>query len=127
MLDWNELDSSLTSAFLHLMHLPAVNHIDLSFIAFFPLSSFTPSVNLHRLDISRVGPSFSDRGPKDGCSEIVQSGMMPKLREFHTSEASSMTAKLLLAKGQDGRPAFNFMDLIGVSMPYTLDWLDRGP
>jgi hypothetical protein len=30
-LNWNELDSSLTSAFIHLMHLPTtINHIDLS-------------------------------------------------------------------------------------------------
>jgi hypothetical protein len=50
-LDWNKLNSSLTSAFLHLMHLPTVNHINLSYIHNFPLSSLTPSVNLHRLDI----------------------------------------------------------------------------
>jgi hypothetical protein len=51
-LDWNTLDSSLTSAFLHLMHLPTINHINLSFINNFPLSSLTSSINLHRLDIS---------------------------------------------------------------------------
>ena len=37
--DWNTLDSSLTSAFLHLMHLPSINHIDLLFIQNFLLSS----------------------------------------------------------------------------------------
>ena len=52
-LDWNELDSSLTSAFLYLMHLPTINHIDLSSIYNFPLSSLTLSVNLLRLDIYR--------------------------------------------------------------------------
>ena len=31
--DWNTLDSSLTSAFLHLMHLPTTNHIDISRIS----------------------------------------------------------------------------------------------
>ena len=30
--DWNTLDSSLSSALLHLMHLPTINHIDLSSI-----------------------------------------------------------------------------------------------
>ena len=30
--DWNDLDSSLTSAFLYLMHLPTIDHIDLSLI-----------------------------------------------------------------------------------------------
>ena len=50
-LDWSLLDYSLTSAFLYLMHLPTINHIDLSFIQGFPLSSFNPSVNLHRLDM----------------------------------------------------------------------------
>ena len=40
--DWNSLNPSLTSAFLHLMHLPTINHIDLSFIQNFPLSSLTP-------------------------------------------------------------------------------------
>ena len=41
---WKELDSSLTSAFLHLMSLPTINHIDLSYIKNFPLSSFASSV-----------------------------------------------------------------------------------
>ena len=44
-LDWNTLDSSLTSAFLHLMHLPTINHIDLSRIENFPLFVLTPSIN----------------------------------------------------------------------------------
>ena len=51
-LAWNTLDSSLTSAFVHLMSLPTINHIDLSRIGYFPLSSLTSSVNLLRLDIS---------------------------------------------------------------------------
>jgi hypothetical protein len=62
-----------------------------------------------------VGPSFSDM---DGCSEIVQSGMMPKLREFHISRSNVVVKQLLFFKGQDGRPAFNFMDLIELSMPF---------
>jgi hypothetical protein len=53
-LKWNRLDSSLTSAFLHLMHLPTINHIDLSDIQSFPLSTLSPSVNLHRIDLSRI-------------------------------------------------------------------------
>ena len=123
-LDWNELNSSLTSAFLHLMRLPTVNHIDLSLITNFPLSSFTPSVNLHRLEILCVLPSDpirEDGEPEDGPFEFVQSGMMPKLREFHTSGSDLMAKQLLLAKGQDGLPAFNFIDLIGLSMPFERD------
>ena len=50
-LNWNNLDTSLTSAFLRLMHLPTINHIHLSYIENFPLFSLTPCVNLHRLDI----------------------------------------------------------------------------
>ena len=122
-LDWQKLDSSLTSALLHLMHLPTVNHIDLSSITNFPLSAFNPSVNLHRLDIFRVNPSDQikeDGEPEDdGSLLFVQSGMMPKLREFHISGSYLMTTNLLLAKGQDGQPAFNFMDLIGLSIPFT--------
>ena len=117
--DWNELNPSLTSTFLHLMHLPTVNHIDLSFIGNFPLSSFTPSVNLHRLDISRVGPSDPIQVREDGSLLFVQSGMMPKLREFHISCSDLMAKQMLLAKGQDGRPAFNFMDLVGLWMPFV--------
>jgi hypothetical protein len=45
--------------------------------------------------------------------------MMPKIREFHTSESSLLTTKLLHAKRQDGRPAFNFMDLRRLSMSFT--------
>ena len=37
--DWNTLDFFLTSALLYLMHLPTINHIDLSDIQNFPLSS----------------------------------------------------------------------------------------
>ena len=66
------------------MYLPTINHIDLSLIENFPLSSFTPSVNLHRLDIFRVDPSDQikedgDIGePEDDGSLIfVQLGMMP--------------------------------------------------
>jgi len=113
-LHWDALDSSMKSAFLHLMHLPTMNHINLSYIKNFPLSSLTPSVNLHRLDMSYL--SF-DRSPEI----VVQSEMMPKIREFHYkgSGYSEDTTKLLHAKMHDGRPFFNFMDLRRLST-----WLD---
>jgi len=87
------------------MHLPTINHIDLSLIQKFPISSLTLPVNLHRLDI------FYLRLEEDGPNIVVQSEMMPKIREFRTSESSLLTTNLLLAKMQDGQPAFNFMDL----------------
>jgi hypothetical protein len=110
MLRWNSpnFDSSLTSAFLYLMHLPTMNHIDLSCIEDFPLSSLTPSVNLLRLDIRDVQPLEKE--------VVVQSEMMPKIREFHTSGSALLTTKLLHAKKQDGQPAFNFMDLRRLSI-----------
>ena len=86
------------------MHLPTINHIDLSFIENFPLSGLTPSVNLHRLDIHNL----TDRLEEE---IVVQSEMMPKIHEFHTSGSSLVTTMLLHAKREDGRPAFNFMDL----------------
>ena len=105
--DWNTLDSSLTLAFLHLMRLPTVDHIGLSFIQKFSLCSLAPSVNLLRLDILWVTCfEYFDQHKEDGLNET-----MPKIREFHTSESSLLTTKLLHAKTQDGRPAFNFMDL----------------
>ena len=121
LLDWNTLDPSLTSALLHLMHLPTINHIDLSFIHNFPLSSLTLSVNLRRLDLSFMKRSDLDDGSdlNDGSPEIVQSDMVPIIREFHTSESSRLTKKLLHAKRQDGGPAFNFMDLRRVSMSFN--------
>ena len=87
-LNWNTLDSSLTSALLYLMHLPTINHIDLSFIQNFPLSSLTLSVNLLRLDIfylCRLNPH-----DEDPSEIIIQSEMMPKIREFHTSESACL-------------------------------------
>ena len=115
--NWNTLDPSLTSALLYLMHLPTANHIDLSFIQNFPLSSLTKSVNLLRLDIfylCRLNPLDEDP------SEIVSLlEMMPKICEFHTSRSALLTTKLLHAKRQDGLPAFNFMDLRKVSMSFT--------
>ena len=114
-LDWNTLDSSLTSALLHLMHLPSVNHIDLSYIENFPLSNLTPSVNLLRLDIFCLMRFNTQEDDGDSC-EIVQSELMPKLREFHTSSSSMLTRKLLHAKRQDGRPAFDLMNLRRLSL-----------
>ena len=109
-IDWNLMDSSLTSALLYLMHLPTINHIDLSYIQGFPVSSLTPCINLHRLGISNLGPFY---GPEEEVfSEIViQSEMIPEIREFHTSASPLLTTKLLHAKNQDGQPAFDFTDL----------------
>ena len=116
-MDWNTMDSSLTSALLYLMHLPSVNEINLSFIQNFPLSSLLPSVNLLRLDIFYL--CRHNQLEEDGPSEIVvQSEMMPKIREFRTADSTVLTRKLLHAKRQDGRPAFNFMDLRQVSMTF---------
>ena len=114
-LDWNTLDSSLTSAILHLMHLPTITHIDLLFIQNFPLSSLTPCVNLLRLGIfylCRINPDEENASPEI----VVQSELLPKIREFHTSDSFLLTRKLLHAKWQDGRPAFNFMGLRQLSM-----------
>jgi hypothetical protein len=111
--DWNSMDSSLTSALLHLMRLPTMNHIDLSYIQNFPLYSLTSSVNLHRLKIFFL--SCDDTLEEDGSPElVVQSETMPKIREFDTYQSSLLTTKLL-----DGRPAFNFTDLRRLSMSFT--------
>ena len=106
--EWDKMIPSLRSAFLYLMRLPTINHIDLSFIRNFPLSSLTQSVNLLRLDINYL--YGSDSLEEDASPEIVAE-MMPKIRKFHTSTSSELTTKLLRAKLRDGRPAFNFMDL----------------
>ena len=83
------------------MHLPTINHIDLSFIQGFLLSSFNPSVNLHRLDMYYLRCFYQHE--EDGSLEIVvQSEMMPKIHEFHTSESDLLTTILLHAKKQDG-------------------------
>ena len=116
-LEWNALDSFLTSALLYLMHLPTINHIDLSFIQDFPLSSLPPSINLLRLHIfylRRSNPREEDRS-----QIIVLSEMMPKIREFRTSESTVLTSKLLHAVTLDGRPAFKFMDLRKLSIYFT--------
>ena len=97
------LDSSLTSALLHLMHLPTIYYIEISSIRNVPLSGLTSSDNLHRLNISHL----FDAGREDGSLEIVQ------LRRFF---ANSVTMKLLHANLQDDRPAFNFMDLRRLSI-----------
>ena len=43
---------------------------------------------------------------------------MPKIREFNTLGSYLLTKKLLEVKGQDGRPAFNLMDLRQLSMSF---------
>ena len=107
-MDWKKLDSSLTSALLHLMHLPTINCIDLSYMEKFPLSNLIPCVNLLRLDLLCLSYTHED---DDDSFEIVPSEVMPRLREFRTSGSSLLTRKLLHAKMQDGRPAFNLMNL----------------
>ena len=120
--DWNTLDSSLISAFLHLMRLPTINHIDLSFIKNFPLSSLTSSVNLLRLDIYIL--TCSDPLKEDGSSEVLVE-MIPKIRELYTSTSPQVTTKLLHAKRQDGGPAFNFMDLRRLKMSFDRSYDER--
>ena len=116
MVDWNTVDSSLTSALLHLVHLPTINHIDLSSIENFPLFSLTSSVNLRRLDIFNLSIEEEDF-PEE---IVVLSETMPKIREFHTSGCSVLTTKLLHAERvQDGQPAFNFLDLRRLSIFLT--------
>ena len=100
---WNEINPSLTSAFLHLMHLPTINHINLSYIRNFPMSNLIPSVNLLRLDLYNLDPLEEEI--------VILSEMMPKFHEFHISHCPLMTTEVLDTKSQDGRPAFNFMDL----------------
>ena len=120
--DWIKLDSSLKSALLHLMHLPTINHIELSYIYNFQLSNFTPSVNLLRLDMTCVFDNLYEE------EFIFQLEMMPKLREFHTSDSSWLTTKLLKAKGQDGQPAFNLKDLRRLSLSsdeFEDEWNNR--
>ena len=103
--------------FLHLISLHTINHIYLSFIRNFPLSSLTLSVNLLRLDMSYL--TFLDYTEEDNYFKTVQSEMLPKTREFHTSHSYQPTKKLLDVKGQDGRPVFNFMDLRQRSMSFV--------
>ena len=118
-LDWNSHNPSLKSAFLHLMHLPTVNNIELSFIQNFPLSTLTPSVNLLRLDIFFLCCPI--RPEEDGSLEfVVQLQIMPKLREFHTSESTLLTTKLLHAKSQNGQPAFNLTHLKQLSISFNI-------
>ena len=117
---WDKLDSSMTSAFLHLMRLPTINHIDLSFISNFPLSSLTQSVNLIRLDLLYMTrfEDFDQHG-EDGFFKNVQSETMPKIRELHTSGSYQLTTKLFDAKMQDGQPVFKFMDLRQLSTSFS--------
>ena len=123
MSDWKKLDSSLTSALLHLMHLPTINRIDLSFIDNFPLSSLIPCVNLLQLNIFSLRHFHTHEDDGDSF-EIVQSEVMPKLREFHTSGSDVQTRKLLHAKMQDRRPGFNLMSLRRLSL--YVDQFDEG-
>ena len=109
---WNDVNPSLTSALLHLMHLPTINHIDLSYIYNFPLSSLTPSVK--RLDINFLIDYFNLELEEDGSTSpkfVVKLESMLKIRDFRTFDSYLTTKKLLHAKMQDGRPGFNFMDL----------------
>ena len=122
MVNWNTVNSSLTSALLHLMHLPTIDHIDLSSIINFPLSGLTTSesINPCRLDIYYL--KLEDDGSPD---IVVLPEKMFKIRELHISESSLLTTKLLLAETQDGQPAFNFMDLRQLSISSSCSFEDE--
>ena len=113
LVEWDTIDSSLTSALLHLMHLPTIHHIDLSSIENFPLSSLaaSKSPNLRRLDINYL--TLGEDDPLENC---VLPEAMPKILEFNTSDSSAMAEKLIHAKTQDGQPAFSYMDLRRLSI-----------
>ena len=113
LVEWDTIDSSLTSALLHLMHLPTIHHIDLSSIENFPLSSLaaSKSPNLRRLDIN-----YLTLGEDDPLENVVLPEAMPKILEFNTSDSSAMAEKLIHAKTQDGQPAFSYMDLRRLSI-----------
>ena len=97
------------------MHLPTINRIDLTFINNFPVSGLIPCVNLLRLDI------FQMECVKEGPSPVfvVQSEIMPKIRELYISEAFLLMVKLLLARMQNGQPAFRFTNLRLLSISIT--------
>ena len=120
--DWNILDASLTSAFLHLISLPTINHIALSFVKKFPLSILSSSVNLLRLDMTFM--TSLEHMEEDYYFKTVESEMLPKIREFHTSNSRRLTKKLLHVKGQDGRQIFDFTDLRQLSIIFA-DFEDK--
>ena len=55
---------------------------------------------------------------EDNYFKTVQSEMLPKIREFRASNSYRLTKKLLDVKKQDGRPTFDFIDLIQLSMSF---------
>ena len=111
-MDWRSLDSSLTSSFLHLMHLPTIKSIDLNSINNFPGYGLFGANNLHRLDIGQMISDTDLEEDEDGTlGMVLESEVMPKLRELRIAEAYELTMKLVLAKMEDGRPAFKFVDL----------------
>ena len=101
------------------MHLPprAIDHIEISYIQKFPLSSLIPCVNLFRLDVLYLGHD-------DDSFETVPSEVMPKLREFRTTGSSLLAMKLLYTKLQYGRPALNLTNLRRLSL-FPEDFEDK--
>ena len=99
------------------MHLPPINHIEISYIKKFLLSSLIPCVNLLRLDILYLGHDCDS-------FETVPSEVMPKLREFRTTGSSLLAMKLLYTKLQYGRPAFNLTNLRRLSL-FPEDFEDK--
>ena len=72
----------------NLMHLPTINHIDLSSIYKFPLSSLAPSVNLLWLDIENLRDDFNSKLDEDGSRSpkfVGKLESMPKICHFRTS------------------------------------------
>lgn len=124
---WDDIDSSISSSFLYLMHLPSINHIDLSSIQEFPLSNFTTSPNLHRLDISFMKLFDYEPNPEEpeefSPSEIIiQSSRSPSIHEFHSFFSTLFTTKLLYAIRHDGQAAFDFTNLRVLYICLSDEW-----
>jgi len=102
------------------MHLPTIKFIDLESINNFPGYGLFTSENLLRLEICQMVLDSHLSDNEDGTlGMVLESEVMPKIRELRISEAHELTMKLLLAKMEDGQPAFKFVDLRLLSFAFT--------
>ena len=86
----------------HLMHLPTIDYIKISFIRNFPLSGLTSSDNLHWLNISHL----FDAGRENGSLEIVQPEKM--FRELRCCMLNGVCEELEMMAGRNMPEALTF-------------------
>jgi hypothetical protein len=107
--NWIEIDSSLRSALVNLMHLPTLTHLRLIHINHFPASHLFSCTSLKYLQLDYV--DIADESPCTLLPSELDIVTVPRIQEYTVKRSANTTMALSTAKLVDGRVALDFTNL----------------